>query len=252
MKTKRQEVCQWPKGRHLQRRNPICSQNVQHITANQGCFKSVWKAVYPFWAHLIWNATLGKARKNISCKCFLFSIPKKCTILIMLDTLIETLAAFNSQTVLALQTDRLTNPRIRHQNNFINQAGKIIWAAIAALIFLEQVLKMQIRKRPYQMNLQLQKCLPFLFTSRKSYHSRKNATEEQLKNAYLTHYLKQRCQQICQQMESSTASIEILTLALILVYHNRGNKVPTTFRDNLTWICLTNDFLYFLQYLYII
>ena len=49
-----------------------------------------------------------------------------------------------------------------------------------------------------------------------------------------------------QQMESSTTSNEILTVALILVYSNKGNKVPTTFRDNLTWICLTNDFLCFL------
>ena len=156
------------------------------------------------------------------------------------------------QTVLALQTDRLTNPRIRHQNHLIDQTGKVIWAAIAAFIFLEQVLQMQIGKHSYQMNLHVQKCVPFLFTSRKSYHSWKNETEEQLKNGYLTYYLKQRCQQICQQMESSSTGNEILTVALILVYHNKGNKAPTTFRDNLTWISLANDFFYFLQYLFIV
>ena len=32
-------------------------------------------------------------------------------------------------------------------------------------------------------------------------------------------------------MESSTASNEILTVALILVYCNKGKKVPTRFRD---------------------
>ena len=48
-----------------------------------------------------------------------------------------------------------------------------------------------------------------------------------------------------QQMESSTANNEILTVALILISCNKGNKVPTTFGDYLTWICLANDFLYF-------
>ena len=47
-------------------------------------------------------------------------------------------------------------------------------------------------------------------------------------------------------MKSSTTSNEILTVALILVYSNKGNKAPTTFMNNLTWICLANDFLNFL------
>ena len=71
---------------------------------------------------------------------------------------------------------------------------------------------------------ELQKCLPFLFTSGKRCHSGINATEEQLKNICLTHILKKRCQQICQQMERSTASNEILTVSLILVYRNKGNQ----------------------------
>lgn len=41
-------------------------------------------------------------------------------------------------------------------------------------------------------------------------------------------------------------------MALVLVYHNKGNKVPTTCRDNLTRICSVNDFLYSHQYLYIV
>ena len=106
----------------------------------------------------------------------------------------------------------------------------------------------QIRKCPYQMNLKLQNVRLFSLCCQ----NRINATEEQLKNAYLTYYLEQRYQQICQQIESSATSNEFLIVALILVYHSKGSKAPTTFRDNLTWICLANDFLYFLQYLYIV
>ena len=43
---------------------------------------------------------------------------------------------------------------------------------------LQMVMQMQIRKHPYQMNLQQQKCLPFIFKSRKSSYSWINAIEE--------------------------------------------------------------------------
>ena len=48
------------------------------------------------------------------------------------------------------------------------------------------------------------------------------------------------------EMSVNMSADEILTVALILVYSSKGNKAPTTFMNNLTWICLANDFLNFL------
>ena len=51
----------------------------KHNISARGYFRSIWTAVYRFWAHLIWKPKLGKPgekhpceSKQISCKCFSF------------------------------------------------------------------------------------------------------------------------------------------------------------------------------------
>ena len=63
----------------------------------------------------------------MSCQYFSFlPYKKKCTIVIKnVKHIIRSFDSFTvSQTVLALQTDRLLNPRIKHQNNIINLGRK--------------------------------------------------------------------------------------------------------------------------------
>ena len=75
-------------------------------------FRSVWTAVYQYFV---------KVNIDISCWYFsFFSIPKKSTTLIWsVRHINRSFASFHSQTVIAWQTERLTNARIKHQNNII-------------------------------------------------------------------------------------------------------------------------------------
>lgn len=93
----------------------------------RGYFRSIWTTVYQFWAHLIWAPKLGKPGKNLFSESkyrhfvwilFFFSIPQKCVTLIWNVRYINrSFNNFYSQTDLALETDRLKNPMIKHWNS---------------------------------------------------------------------------------------------------------------------------------------
>ena len=69
--------------------------------STRGYFRSIWTAVYQFWAHVIWEPKLGKPGeknpcKQILCKYFSFLAYQESVPLLYetLDTLIEALTAF--------------------------------------------------------------------------------------------------------------------------------------------------------------
>ena len=121
-----------------------------------GYFEPVWAAVYRFQTHLILSPKLGepgkrffvKVNMDILCKYFSFLAYQRSVQLLYetLDTSIDALIAFAiRQPQLCRQTDRLTNPSIKHRNNINIQTGKIIWPATTAqIIFLEQALNFAI------------------------------------------------------------------------------------------------------------
>ena len=106
---------------------------------NRWYFRFACTAEYRFWAYLIWARKLGKPvgkifvklNLDISCKYFSYLAFQKIVQLICetLDKFNRSFDSFYSQVVLALQTNRPTNPRVKHQNDII-EAGKIIWANI--------------------------------------------------------------------------------------------------------------------------
>ena len=97
----------------------------------KGYFRSFRAVVYQFWANLGIIFFVKLSNLHISCNYFPFVVCQR-GVQLLYETLIENSAVLQSDSFGFV--DRLTNPRIKHWNNTVVYAEKIISVATAAQI----------------------------------------------------------------------------------------------------------------------